>query len=172
MSRCAWPQLRLFPLAAALALALGACGGGGDDPGEEATVAPAVPAPAPAPAPEPEPLSDEMPVEGLEPDGRMAPWAVAVQIGATMHALGEACGQHDQASLGRMRAGQRAEMTAGGVDADGFDTVWDWARRHAEDNIAAQPPEELEKGCARLIEMEEEAGRMGEMMQKMSQSPP
>ena len=169
MSRCAWPQLRLIPLAAALALALGACGSGSDDPGGEA-VAPV--AAAPAPPPEPEPLADEMPVQGLEPDGRMAPWAVAVQIGATMHALSEACGQHDQASLRQMQATQRAEMTAGGVDADGFDAVWDWARRHASANIAEQPPGELEKGCARLIEMEEEARRMGEMMQKMSQSSP
>ena len=169
MSRCAWPQLRLIPLAAALALALGACGSGGDDPGEEAVEPVAA---APAPVPEPEPLTDEMPEEGLEADGRMAPWAVAVQIGATMHALSEACGQHDQAGLRQMQATQRAEMTASGVDAGGFDAVWDWARRHASVNIAAQPPEELEKGCARLIEMEEEARRMGEMMQQMSQSPP
>ena len=168
MSRCAWPRSRLIPHAAVLVLALGACGSGDDDPGEE-TLAPV--AAAPAPAPEPEPLTDEMPVEGLEPDGRMAPWAVAAQIGATMHALSEACGQHDQAGLRQVHATQRAEMTAGGVDADGFDAVWDWARRHATENIAVQPPEELEKGCARLIEMEEEARRMGEMMQQMSLPP-
>jgi len=156
-------------LAAALVLALGACGGS-DDPEEDA-VAQVAPAPAPDPEPEP-PLSDQMPAEGLEPDGRMAPWAVAGQIGATMHALGEACGQLDQAGLRQMQATQRAEMTASGVDAGGFDAVWDWARRHASANIAEQPPEELEKGCARLIEMEEEARRMGEMMQQMSRSPP
>ena len=165
MSRCAWPRWRLIALAAALALALGACGGS-DDPGEDAA-APVAVAPPPEPEPEP-PLSDQMPTEGLEPDGRMAPWAVAVQIGATMHALSEACGQHDQAGLRQMQATQRAEMTASGVDAGGFDAVWDWARRHASVNIAAQPPEELEKGCARLIEMEEEARRMGEMMRHMA----
>ena len=169
MSRCAWPRWRLIALAAALALVLGACGGS-DDPGEDAAAPVAVEPPL-EPEPEP-PLSDQMPAEGLEPDGRMAPWAVAVQIGATMHALSEACGQHDQAGLRQMQATQRAEMTASGVDAGGFDAVWDWARRHASVNIAAQPPEELEKGCARLIEMEEEARRMGEMMQQMSQSPP
>ena len=166
MSRCAWPRWRLMPLAAALALALGACSGGGDDPGEGAVV------PArPAPAPEPEPLTDQIPDEGLDADGRMAPWAVAVQIGATMHALGEACGQHDAASLRQMQAGQRADMTAGGVDGARFDAVWDWAHRHASAKIAEQPAEELEKGCARLIEMEEEAARMGEVMQQMALPP-
>ena len=166
MSRCMWPQVRLIPIAAVLALALGACGGGSDDPG----VAAVVPV-APAPVPEPEPLSDRMPVEGLEADGRMAQWAVAVQIGATMHALGEACGQHDQASLQRMRASQRADMAAAGIEGDRFDAVWEWARRHASENIAAQPDEGLEQGCARLIEMEQEAARMGEMMQQMSLPP-
>lgn len=165
MSRCAWPQPRLIPLAAALVLALGACGGS-DDPGEEM---PALV--AQAPAPEPGPPSEHMPAEGLEADGRMAPWAVAVQIGATMHALSEACGQHDAASLRQMQATQRADMAAGGVEGERFDVVWDWARRHATEKIGAQPAEELEKGCARLIEMEEEAARMGEMMQQMALPP-
>lgn len=166
MSRRAWPQWRLIPLAAALALALGACSGGADDPGE-AAVAPA----QPVPAPEPEPLPDHMPEEGLEADGRMAPWAVAVQIGATMHALSEACGQHDEASLRQMRAGQRAEMVAGGVEGGRFDAVWDWARRHASEKIDAQPADELAHGCARLLEMEQEAARMGEVMQQIALPP-
>jgi len=166
MSACARPRLRLVPLAAVLALTLGACDGG-DAPGEDAMRVPA----APQPAPTPEPPSDEMPAEGLEADGRMAPWAVAVQVGATMHALSEACGQRDAASLRQMQATQRAEMVAAGIDGGRVDAVWDWARRHAVARIDEQPQEELEKGCARLIEMEEEAARMGEVMQQMALPP-
>lgn len=166
MSRWVWPRARLIPFAVALAVALGACSGGGDDP-VEAAVAPV----QPAPAPPPQPLTEQLPEAGLEADGRMAPWAVAVQIGATMHALAEACGHHDAASLRQMQASQRAEMTAGGIDGARFDAVWDWARRHAGEKIKAQPANELAQGCARLIEMEEEAARMGEVMQQVTLPP-
>ena len=63
-------------------------------------------------------------------------------------------------------AGENLESE--GVDPARFDAVWSWAYRHAEEKIEAQSPEDLAKGCARLIEMEEEARRMGEMMRHMA----
>lgn len=113
-------------------------------------------------------LSEDMPGEGLEADGRISSWAIAVQISATMQALSAACGHHDDAARQEARDGQRGQLAAAGVAGDRVDAVWDWAERVAEQKIAAQPAAELESGCARLIEMEEEARRMGEAMRTMS----
>lgn len=173
MSRCI---LKHRALGAAVALVLGlslaACGGdrgdGGADPDQTPVAAPGPAVEATPEAAPPEPLSEKMPTAGLEPDGRTASWAVAVQIGATLHALTAACGQHASAELERMHDEQRDAMSGEGVDPARFDAVWSWAYRHAEEKIEAQSPEDLAKGCARLIEMEEEARRMGEMMRHMA----
>ncbi|MEN1943079.1 hypothetical protein WCE55_04345 [Luteimonas sp. MJ293] len=164
MSRSRIQLLRLLPGMTVLALALAACSGEGP---EEGAATGSDPAPIPSAPAQPEPapqLSEKMPVEGLEPDGRIASWAVAVQIGATMQALSAACDHHDDSTLRAARDDQRAQMVATGVDGERVDAVWDWAAHHAELKIAEQPAAELESGCARLIDMEEEAQRLGEAM--------
>ncbi|MGY0560544.1 hypothetical protein ACW7G2_07485 [Luteimonas sp. A277] len=168
MSRSRISPLQLLPGVTVLALALAACSGEGPEEGGASLSDPAPLQSAPAqPEPAPE-LSEKMPVEGLEPDGRTASWAVAVQIGATMQALSASCDHHDEATLRQARDDQREQMVAAGVEAARVDAVWDWAARHAELKIAEQPAAELESGCARLIEMEEEARRLGEAMNNMS----
>lgn len=160
MSRC----LRLLP--ALLVLALGAC-----RPGE--------PPPAPEPAVEqaragdPEDeifphVSTQMPAQALEPDGRMAPWALGAQFGATLHALAEACGQHDREALRQMRDQQRGAVATEGVDMDRFDAVWTWAYRQARQKISMQAPAELERGCGSLHEIQQESERMKEMMRPVA----
>lgn len=160
MSRC---RSRL-PFAALLALALGACGSGEPPPLPE----PALPQQQ-APAGDIEDeifphVSAQMPAEGLEPDGRMASWALGAQVGATLHALTEACGRHDPASLRRMRDGQRDAAAGEGVDMDRFDAVWTWAYRQARQKITLQPPADLKRGCARLDEMQQDAERLEQMV--------
>lgn len=174
MSRCpSWPPPGPWPLtiAALLALALGACG-----PGE-----PPPPLPEPATPPQARPggiedeifphVSAQMPAEGLEPDGRVAPWALAAQVGATLQALAEACGQHDAAQLRQMQDDQRDAIAEEGVDMDRFEAVWTWAYRQARQKITLQPAADLERGCASMREIELDAERMGEMMRPMSSLP-
>ena len=171
MSRCPsrlpskpWP----LTIAALLVLALGACGSGEPPP------------PLPEPATSPQQartggiedeifphVSAQMPAEGLEPDGRMAPWALAAQVGATLQALAEACGQHDAAELRRMQDDQRGAIAEEGVDMDRFETVWTWAYRQARQKITMQPAADLERGCASMHQMQLDAERMGEMMRPM-----
>lgn len=163
MSRC--PSRSLAALVV-LALTLGACGR------EEA---PPLPAPAAEPSPQAQPVDIEdeifphvsarMPAEGLDPDGRVAQWALAAQVGATLHALLEACGQHDEAALRQMHDEQRDAMIGVDVDAARFDAVWTWAYRQARQKITMQPSADLERGCARLQDMQQEADRMRAMMQ-------
>ena len=162
MSRC------LSPLPLLLALALGACG-----PGEPPPPEPALPPPPPPAAGDLEDeifphVSAQMPAEGLEPDGRMAPWSLGVQVGATLQALAEACGQHDAAELEQMRDRQRTAVVADGVDAERFDAVWTWAYRQARQKITMQPPEELERGCQSMHKLQQDAERMDAMMQPMA----
>lgn len=156
-------------IAALLALALGGCGSGEPPP----------PLPEPASAPQQARTGDiedeifphvsaQMPAEGLEADGRMAPWALAAQVGATLQALAEACGQHDAAQLRQMQNDQRDAIAAEGVDMDRFEAVWTWAYRQARQKITMQPTADLERGCASMRQMQLDAERMGEMMRPMS----
>lgn len=149
-------------LAGLLVLTLCGCG-----PGEPP---PPVPAPAPAPAVAPLPgigtgilpeVPARLPPEAREADGSMAPWALPAQVGATLQALAEACGQEDSDQIRRMHGEQRAALEAGGVDLARFETVWDWAYRQARQKIALQPSADLEQGCAGLERMQEDAARMG-----------
>lgn len=163
MSRC---RSRLLPPVALLAVMLGACGSGEPPP-------PLPEPPAPAPAGDIEDaifphVSARMPAEGLEPDGRVAPWALGVQIGATLHALAEACGEQDLPSLQVMQREQRDAVMAQDVDAGRYDAVWTWAYRHARQKITLQPSTELARGCAGLHEMQQDAERMQELMRPMA----
>ena len=170
MSRCFLRLATVLPSSAVLALALGACGAA-DPP-------PPLPDPAPpdASGPPAGDIEDEifphvsarLPDEALEPDGRMAPWSLGTQVGATMHALSEACGQDDPAELQRMREEQRAAMAREGVEPERFDAVWTWAYRQARQKITMQPAAELERGCASLRQMQEDAERMQGMMRPMA----
>lgn len=170
MSRC---SLRLgagLLSPAVLALALGACGAADPPP----------PLPDPAPAAASPPVAGDMeeeifphasarmPAEALEPDGTMVPWSLGAQVGATMHALAEACGQDDTAELDRMHDAQRTAMAGKGVDLERFDVVWTWAYRQARQKITMQPTAELERGCANLRQMQEDAERMQGMMRPMA----
>ena len=165
------PRLPAFCVAALLVLAVAAC-----DRGEPP---PPLPDPALAPAASPvqpgDPgyeifphVADGTPAEALEPDGRMAPWSLAVQVGATLQALAEACGQHDADELARMHDGQRAAMAGHGVDQERWDTVWNWAYRQARQKIALQPAADLARGCASLRDMQEEAERPGGILRPMA----
>lgn len=158
------PDPRLLPLLAATALLLGACGPGEPPP-------PAPPAPAPVADIEAEifpHVSARMPAEGLEPDGRMAPWALGAQLGATLHALAEACGQHDPVALRQMQEERRGAVAGEGVSVNRFDVVWTWAYRQARQKISMETPDELGRGCASLREMQQEAERMEQMLRPMA----
>lgn len=152
-----------------LSLVLAAAGCGSDRPQAEAE-------PAAAPADTagqdvPEPIEDDgrMPEAAHDEYGNPEVWAMAAQIGAAMQALAEACGDRDAA---RVDEAARARLLAEqDIEPARFDAVWDWAYRQSRAKIAEQPQSELERGCAELRQMQEEAERMEQMMQQMVPPP-
>lgn len=164
MSRCA-PTAVL-----ALAFALSACGQ--DDAPADARQAPASWAADGDIEAEIFPhASAQMPAEGLDPDGRLAPWAMGAQVGATLQALAEACGGDSAARAEEIGRQQRDALTVQGVDMARFDAVWTWAYRQARQKLAMQPRGELDEGCARLREIERDEGGVQEIMQRTAMPP-
>lgn len=112
--------------------------------------------------------SAQLPEEALDPDGRIAPWAMGAQVGATLQALAEACGEQTAAQSRPVAAEHRRMLALQGADAARLDVVWTWAYRQGRQKIAMQPTAELEHGCRQLREMQQDAGRMQELMREMS----